>query len=78
VLILQTRNDRLVETAVSLLGAIINILSPLPFFRTQLITLVTKVLNQTEPYGDIVSFLYSEQANLTVRSIVLYSLIDET
>jgi hypothetical protein len=74
----QTRNDRLVESAASLLGAIVTILSPLPFFRTSLITMVTKVLGKSEPYGDIVSrkpirsisrvMLMSDQSIASVRT----------
>jgi ribosomal protein L22 len=51
----QIREERQAEAAVALLAHIIQVLTPLPFFRTSLIGLVKKLISPTEPYSDLVS-----------------------
>lgn len=53
----QTKNEQQTHAAVELLSEIINILTPLPFFRASVIGLVNKVVAPTEPYHDYVSFM---------------------
>lgn len=61
----RTRNDRLVESSVGLLGMILNVLRPLPFFRTSLVNIVNKVLTPTEPFCDAINrSLQSERRDL--------------
>lgn len=43
------------ESAVALLGMIVNVLRPLPFFRTTLVNLVNKILTPSEAFSDSVS-----------------------
>lgn len=54
-LIKKRREDELVAAAVALLGQIIRILSPIPFFRTLLIGIVDRLLAPQERYHDHVS-----------------------
>ncbi|KAK8861738.1 hypothetical protein IAR55_002561 [Kwoniella newhampshirensis] len=53
----QTKNEQQTHAAVELLSEIINILSPLPFFRSSVLGLVNKVIAPTEPYHDYLNRL---------------------
>jgi len=51
----QAKDERQAEAAVALLAHIIQILTPLPFFRTPLIGLVKKLISSNEPLRNKVS-----------------------
>ncbi|WWD16337.1 hypothetical protein CI109_100763 [Kwoniella shandongensis] len=53
----QTKNEQQTHAAVELLSEIINILTPVPFFRTSVIGLVNKIVAPTEPYHDYLNRL---------------------
>ena len=71
----------MVESAVGLLGLIVRILKPLPFFRTTLVNLANKVLTPSEPFSDAVSTLLKRPAvmlTLGSRSTGHFNPKDET
>lgn len=51
----RSRNEGLVQAAVSLLVQIIQILTPLPFFRTSVLAIIKKLLTPSDPYHELVS-----------------------
>ena len=53
----QAKDDRLIDASIGLLGQILQILAPLPFYRSTLVGLVNKIISQTEPHHDSVSRL---------------------
>ncbi|WVR03656.1 hypothetical protein IAU60_000651 [Kwoniella sp. DSM 27419] len=53
----QTKNEQQAQAAVELLSEILNILTPLPFFRSSVIGLVNKIVDTAEPYRDYLNRL---------------------
>ncbi|KAL7418746.1 hypothetical protein Q5752_006429 [Cryptotrichosporon argae] len=53
----EVRDDKLAESAVGLLASILRILTPVPFFHSQLVDIVNKLLNPVEPYHDLLNRL---------------------
>ena len=50
----QQKTEGLSVSAAQLLATIINVLTPLPFFRSSLTGLVNKVIATNEPYAELV------------------------
>jgi len=48
------RNERNVEAAVELLVQVLEILTPVPFFRSTVLAVVGKLIAQNESYGELV------------------------
>ncbi|TXT07482.1 hypothetical protein VHUM_03202 [Vanrija humicola] len=48
----ETKNEKLAETAALLLALILRIITPLPFFRTQAVGIVNKLLAPAEQYDE--------------------------
>lgn len=53
----QSKNEKLAESAALLLSQVIRVLTPLPFFHTQLVGIVSKLVSATEPYPDLLARL---------------------
>ncbi|WWC58327.1 uncharacterized protein I303_100867 [Kwoniella dejecticola CBS 10117] len=53
----QTKTEIQAQAAVELLSEIINILTPIPFFRSSVIGLVNKLVSNTEPYNEYLNRL---------------------
>ncbi|OXG21306.1 nucleolar pre-ribosomal-associated protein 1 [Cryptococcus neoformans Tu259-1] len=53
----QTKSEQQVHAAVELLSEIIQVLTPVPFFRSIVIGLVNKVISPSEPYHDHINHL---------------------
>ena len=51
----KARDDKLIEAAVGLLAHIIQLLTPLPFFRTAVLNWTAKLTAFNEPYPELVS-----------------------
>ncbi|TYJ56309.1 hypothetical protein B9479_003000 [Cryptococcus floricola] len=53
----QTKSEQQVHAAVELLSEIIQILTPIPFFRSSVLGLVNKIISQSDPYHDYINHL---------------------
>nr|XP_019014593.1 uncharacterized protein I206_00676 [Kwoniella pini CBS 10737]OCF53374.1 hypothetical protein I206_00676 [Kwoniella pini CBS 10737] len=53
----QTKTEIQAQAAVELLSEIINILTPIPFFRSSVVGLVNKLVSSTEPYTEYLNRL---------------------
>ncbi|KAK4684154.1 nucleolar pre-ribosomal-associated protein 1, partial [Tremellales sp. Uapishka_1] len=70
----QGRNYKQAEAAVALLGSILNILTPLPFFHSQLVGIVTKLLAPAEPYHGLLNrFIQSPKREHSLLGLLLAS-----
>ncbi|WVQ93728.1 hypothetical protein IAU59_000805 [Kwoniella sp. CBS 9459] len=53
----ETKNDVQTHAAVELLSEVINVLTPIPFFRSSIVGLVNKIVANAEPYHDYLNRL---------------------
>lgn len=76
----QTKSEQQVHAAVELLSEIIQVLTPVPFFRSIVIGLVNKVISPSEPYHDHVSDFKDKWAiiDTELRSTISSNLANET
>nr|ODN91496.1 hypothetical protein L204_05480 [Cryptococcus depauperatus CBS 7855] len=53
----QAKSEQQIHPAVELLSEIINVLTPIPFFRSSVVNLANKIISNSDPYHDYINYL---------------------